>query len=229
MRVRDIASLSAVARAAALVAAAAAGLASPAHADKIKHPTAVFAGLDKITGGIISFEVAIDETVQFGALQVTPRICYTRPLTEAPLTDAFVEVDDVGSGAANDYKRIFGGWMFSASPGLHAVEDPVYDVWLTDCKGGKDVIKTPAEVASAPAPGFDEPLRQPKPGTQPRPRRETPPGTPGAQGGTVASSLPPPAPAQPRQPSRSFFPTSIFGGGGAGGRSAPDIARESGR
>ncbi len=115
-------------------AAAAICLAGSALADRIKHPTAVFAGLDKITGRIISFDVAIDETVQFGALQVTPRICYTRPLTEAPLTDAFVEVDDVGSGAANDYKRIFGGWMFAASPGLHAVEHPVFDVWLTKCE-----------------------------------------------------------------------------------------------
>jgi hypothetical protein len=24
--------------------------------------------------------------------------------------------------------------MFAASPGLHAVEHPVYDVWLTDCR-----------------------------------------------------------------------------------------------
>jgi hypothetical protein len=35
----------------------------------------VFAGLDKITGRITSFDVAIGETVQFGALQVTPRVC----------------------------------------------------------------------------------------------------------------------------------------------------------
>ena len=55
----------------------------PAHADKIANPVAVFAGLDKITGRIISFDVYIDETVQFGALQVTPRVCYTRPPTEA--------------------------------------------------------------------------------------------------------------------------------------------------
>jgi hypothetical protein len=26
--------------------------------------------------------------------------------------------------------------MFAASPGLHAVEHAVYDVWLVDCKGG---------------------------------------------------------------------------------------------
>lgn len=30
--------------------------------------------------------------------------------------------------------RIFSGWMFASSPGLNAVEHPVYDVWLTDCK-----------------------------------------------------------------------------------------------
>src|SRR5919201_1796813 len=57
---------------------------------KITNPTAVFAGLDKITGRIISFDVAIGETVQFGALQVTPRTCFTRPTTETQNTDAFI-------------------------------------------------------------------------------------------------------------------------------------------
>ena len=102
-----------------------------AFADKIKHPTAVFAGLDKITGRIIAFDVAIDETVQFGTLQITPRACYTRPPTEAPLTLGFAEVDEVTT--TNEFKRIFSGWMFAASPGLHGVEHPVYDVWVTDC------------------------------------------------------------------------------------------------
>lgn len=31
-------------------------------------------------------------------------------------------------------KTIFSGWMFASSPGLNAVEHPVYDVWLIDCK-----------------------------------------------------------------------------------------------
>ena len=103
---------------------------------RITNPTAVFAGLDKITGRIISFDVAINETVQFGALQVTPRVCYSRPPTETPNTDAFVEVDEVT--LQGEIKRIFTGWMFAASPGLHAVEHPIYDVWLTDCKGGQN-------------------------------------------------------------------------------------------
>ena len=121
-------------------AAALAGLAylsGPALAERITNPVAVFAGLDKITGRIISFDVYIDETVQFGALQVTPRVCYTRPPTEPPQTDAFVEVDEITLD--RKVKRIFTGWMFAASPGLHAVDHAVYDVWLTDCKASSPV------------------------------------------------------------------------------------------
>ena len=133
---------------------------------RISNPTAVFAGLDKITGRIISFDVAINETVQFGALQVTPRVCYSRPPTETPNTDAFVEVDEVT--LQGEIKRIFTGWMFAASPGLHAVEHPIYDVWLTDCKGGQN-----PNVAEAP----------------PRRRRRAQ-----AAGAHAAAAAPPPPP-----------------------------------
>ncbi|MBO6894994.1 MAG: DUF2155 domain-containing protein [Roseibium sp.] len=104
----------------------------PALAEKIENPVAVFSGLDKITGRIISFDVYIGETVQFGALQVTPRVCHTRPQTESPLTTGFVQVDEITLN--NEVRRIFSGWMYAASPGLHAVEHPVYDIWLTNCK-----------------------------------------------------------------------------------------------
>ncbi len=103
----------------------------------LSNPVAVFAGLDKITGRIINFDVYINETVQFGALQVTPRVCYTRPPTEEPRTDAFVEVDEIT--LARKIQRVFTGWMFADSPGLHAVDNAVYDVWLTDCKTKSDV------------------------------------------------------------------------------------------
>lgn len=106
---------------------------APALADtKIENPVAVFSGLDKITGRITKFDARIDETVTFGALQVTPRVCYTRPPTEAPQTTAFVETDEITPEEGT--KRIFTGWMFAASPGLNAVEHPIYDVWLIDCK-----------------------------------------------------------------------------------------------
>lgn len=116
---------------------------------RIANPTAIFAGLDKITGRITKFDVAINETVQFGALRVTPRVCYSRPPTETPNTDSFVQVDEVTLNG--EIKRIFSGWMFAASPGLHGIEHPVYDVWLTECKGGTNPNVADAGDASADA------------------------------------------------------------------------------
>jgi len=146
--------------AAALAAPREAPIAPPATPDdsnKIAEPFAVFSGLDKITGRIITFDVAIDETVQFGALQVTPRVCYSRPPTVAPLTTSFVEVDEITLD--NKIRRIFTGWMFADSPGLHAVEHAVYDVWLTDCKSNS------AEAA---------PKKTTKPATPPPPAPQPP-------------------------------------------------------
>jgi hypothetical protein len=125
---------------------------------KITNKSAVFSGLDKITGRVIKFDVEMGETVQFGALRVTPRACYTRPATEAANTDAFIEVDEIT--LKGEVKRIFTGWMFASSPGLHAVEHPIYDVWLTDCKDPQTTAvagalpeppKTPASKAPPPA------------------------------------------------------------------------------
>jgi hypothetical protein len=118
-------------------------------AQKIENKGAVFSGLDKITGRIINFDAAIGETVQFGALQVRPRVCYTRPPTETPNTDAFIEVDEVT--LQGEIKRIFTGWMFAASPGLHGVEHPIYDIWLTDCKNPVVATAAPPEPPAADA------------------------------------------------------------------------------
>jgi hypothetical protein len=109
----------------------------PAGAAPISNPVAEFSGLDKITGRITNFDVYIGETVQFGALQLTPRVCYTHPATEAQRTSVFVEVDQIS--LQGTIKRIFTGWMFADSPALNAVDHPVYDVWLVNCKQKSDV------------------------------------------------------------------------------------------
>src|SRR5512145_921818 len=123
---------------------------TPASAELIKNPIAVFAALDKVTGRISHLEIPINQTVQFGALKVTPRVCNTRPTTEAPNTSSFVEVDEVT--LTGEVERIFTGWMFADSPGLHAVEHPVFDVWLTNCKTNEPVAPAGSEQnAAAPA------------------------------------------------------------------------------
>ncbi len=103
----------------------------PAHAQRIENQVAVFATLDKVTARISKLEVPLNKAVVFGSLKVTPRACYSRPPTEPPKTTSFVEVEE--TQLDGQVKKLFSGWMFAESPGLNAVEHPVFDVWLTDC------------------------------------------------------------------------------------------------
>jgi hypothetical protein len=165
-------------------------------AQKIVNKKASFSGLDKITGRIINFDEDIGETVQFGALRVKTDACYTRPATEAANTDAFVEVDEIT--LQGEVKRIFSGWMFAASPGLHGVEHPIYDIWLTDCKGPDTTIVTAQPDPPKPPPPPPAPKRPPPPKqvqrAPPPQYQQQPPQQP-----------PPPPPPQQR-------PGGLFGG-----------------
>jgi hypothetical protein len=161
-------------------------------AQKIVNKKASFSGLDKITGRIINFDEDIGETVQFGALRVKTDACYTRPATEAANTDAFVEVDEIT--LQGEVKRIFSGWMYAASPGLHGVEHPIYDIWLTDCKVPDQTIVSaqpdpPKPVAPPPPPAQKRPPGPPKQAV-PRPPSPLP------QQQTQQQPPPPPPPQQ---------------------------------
>jgi hypothetical protein len=105
---------------------------APAAAERVANPIAIFAGLDKITGLTTTFEARIGEEKRFGGLFIKADACYTRDVTEEPRTTSFVEVDEIESDETR--KKIFSGWMFAESPGLSAVEHPIYDVWLTGCR-----------------------------------------------------------------------------------------------
>jgi hypothetical protein len=169
-------------------------------ATKITNKKASFSGLDKITGRIINFDEDIGETVQFGALRVKTDACYTRPSTEAANTDAFVEVDEIT--LQGEVKRIFSGWMYAASPGLHGVEHPIYDIWLTDCKVPDQTIVSAQPDPPKPPPGPPPAQKRPPPPKQAAPR---PP-----------SSLPPQPQFQqqppPQPPPQQQRPGGLFGG-----------------
>src|SRR4030088_1083411 len=140
-------------------------------AQKIVNKKASFSGLDKITGRIINFDEDIGETVQFGALRVKTDACYTRPATEAANTDAFVEVDEIT--LQGEVKRIFSGWMYAASPGLHGVEHPIYDIWLVDCKvPDQPVVSAQPDPPKPPPPPAQ---KRPPPQKQAAPRSAPPP------------------------------------------------------
>lgn len=111
--------------------AALAGLAAlPAGA--VPGDIAVLQGLDKITARISTFEAPLNEPVRFGSLQIVARACDKKPPEETPESTAFLEIVDVRPDSPT--VPIFSGWMFASSPAISAVEHPVYDVWVVDCK-----------------------------------------------------------------------------------------------
>jgi hypothetical protein len=98
---------------------------------------AILRGLDKVTARTRDFEAPIGEEVEFGALGVTVQYCRKRPPEEPPEVFAFVQVYDRrtdGFGVETEGERIFSGWMFASNPALNALEHPVYDVWVIDCR-----------------------------------------------------------------------------------------------
>ena len=112
----------------------------------------VLQGLDKVTARISTIDAPLNQAVHFGTLEIVPHACFKAPPEEEPESAAFLEIDDVKPGEPK--VPLFTGWMFASSPGLHAVEHPIYDIWLTDCAqpAGGAVAQAPAPPsATAPA------------------------------------------------------------------------------
>ena len=143
---------------------------TPANAQRIENKVAVFAALDKVTARISKLEAPLGESVKFGSLKLTPKVCYSRPATEQPKTSTFVEVDE--TMLSGQEKRLFAGWMFAESPGLHAVEHPVFDIWLTECKQPLKPLPQAASVkpGQAPVAGGAEVAAEPDVPVEPRRR-----------------------------------------------------------
>ena len=93
---------------------------------------AVLQGLDKITARISTFEAPVDQIVRFGTFEIIARTCHKTPPEEPPERAAFLEITEVRPDSPS--APIFTGWMFASSPALSAVDHPVYDVWVIDCK-----------------------------------------------------------------------------------------------
>jgi hypothetical protein len=102
-------------------------------AETISEPVALLQGLDKITARVSKFEAAVGAPVHFGTLSIRVRDCEKNPPEEAPESAAFLEIDEMRPGD-DTARRLFSGWMFASSPALSALEHPVYDVNLLDCK-----------------------------------------------------------------------------------------------
>ena len=105
-------------------------------------PAALLQGLDKITARISTFEAPIGQAVRFGTFEIVARTCKKRPPEEPPESAAFLEIVDVRPDLPAE--PLFTGWMFASSPAISAVDHPVYDVWVIDCRK----LSSPSESSS---------------------------------------------------------------------------------
>lgn len=98
----------------------------------IRLPVAELQGLDKITARISTFEAPVGQPVRFGTFEIVARACDKTPPEELPESAAFLEIVDLRPDS--EPIDLFSGWMFASSPAISAVDHPVYDVWVIDCK-----------------------------------------------------------------------------------------------
>jgi hypothetical protein len=104
----------------------------PATAAADPYQIVVLQALDKVAARVSKLEVPVGQTVNFGSLEITARACDKRPPEEPPESAAFLEIVEKRPDEAPATQ--FDGWMFASSPALSAMEHPVYDVWVIDCK-----------------------------------------------------------------------------------------------
>ena len=108
---------------------------------------AVLQALDKVTARVSTFDAPVNATIRFGTLEIIARTCDKRPPEETPESIAFLDIWDARPG--EPVVSVYRGWMFASSPALAAMEHPVYDVWVLDCKNSSSAEPPPP---SSPSP-----------------------------------------------------------------------------
>jgi len=101
---------------------------------------AIVQAIDKVTAESMRFEVEVGgRPVRFNqSLIFTARACeVSAPDERGQDAIAYLQISlqPRGTVQAMDARQIFQGWMFASSPGLNALQHPVYDAWVVGCKG----------------------------------------------------------------------------------------------
>ena len=88
--------------------------------------------LDKITARVSHLEIKVGETTTFGSLNIAVKACRKAPPENTPESAVFLQIWEQKPGEESQW--VYSGWMFASSPALAAMDHPVYDIWLIDCK-----------------------------------------------------------------------------------------------
>jgi hypothetical protein len=136
-----------------------------AHARKMEDESiAVLRMIDKLSARTSTFEVPVEKTVKFGSrLFIKVRACRKASQLETPESAAFLQIWEKPPGS-EESRWIFSGWMFASRPSASAMDSPVYDVWVIECKSAATAA-APLTTEAAPASAPDKPAAE-KPATE---------------------------------------------------------------
>ncbi len=111
-------------------------------------PVLELRALDKITGHARVLFAPLNVPVKYATLTIVARSCYSTPASETPETSAFLQIDD--QRPDKPVRRVFSGWMYASSPGMHGMQHPIYDVWAISCRTNAPGPGAPSVAAAVP-------------------------------------------------------------------------------
>ena len=98
-----------------------------------------FSLLHKVTAKVQKIELLSGQEYAIGDMSLTMHDCISTPPEEPPETKAFLEISEFKAGRD---RALFTGWMFASSPGINAMEHPVFDIWPLACKTEDGMVFT---------------------------------------------------------------------------------------
>ena len=98
----------------------------------LKPSQAVLIGLDKITAKSSELVINLNETKQFGPLQIKILKCGKVKINNMTDSVAYMQVKDLTKNN-NEQVFIFNGWTFASDPSLTPFDHAIYDLQLINC------------------------------------------------------------------------------------------------
>ncbi|MEQ1789975.1 MAG: DUF2155 domain-containing protein [Rickettsiales bacterium] len=100
--------------------------------ESAKNNVVILQALNKVVGRVSTFEAPMGIVSHFENLEIIAKKCWKAPPDEQPENSVLLEIREIKAGEIA--KQIFRGWMMSSSPGLSALEHPVYDITVLSCE-----------------------------------------------------------------------------------------------
>ncbi len=103
-------------------------------AEPVQKNIGLFKLLNKSTNKVSQKKIFVNESAEWGTLNIELYACFSSPPNEIPENYALISVLDKLN---KEKKDVYLGWIISSSPNITPLEHPIYDLWLVDCTNDK--------------------------------------------------------------------------------------------